>query len=373
MSPRPPLKDQLFNRDKVSYLAGLIGASWDGFDAAAFQRDVCARLDNLELKERINWIAEVLARNLPDDFAAACAIIAAALPPPLDGTVDDGEFGDFIFAPLGAFVARHGLDHADQAFDILEELTQRFSMEWAIRPFLDRWPEAAMARLEGWAVHPSCHVRRLVSEGTRPRLPWGARTSWPPDAALALLDRLYRDRTQYVRRSVANHLNDIAKTDPDLVLARLTRWRDGGEPADAEFDWLCAHALRTLAKAGDARALGFLGYDPDAPLCLERFDLARDQLRIGEMLEFSLTLTADAPCKVIVDYLIWFTKKNGRQAAKTFRVTSCEIRPDAPLCLTKRYRLRGNATTFTLYPGAHRIALQVNGRILGERGFELRA
>ena len=201
------------------------------FDAAGFQGDVMARLPELELKQRITWIAGVLGQHYPGPLPEIAPVLLRALPPPLDPTLKDDDFGDFIFAPLGELVAQRGTEtHPDLALDLLEELTQRFSMEWAIRPLLNRWPDLVLERLQTWAGHPSYHVRRLVSEGTRPRLPWGEGVGLALTDPLPLLDLLHGDPTRYVTRSVANHLNDITKKQPDLVLDCLDRWHKGGQP-----------------------------------------------------------------------------------------------------------------------------------------------
>ena len=167
------LKDQLFNDEKTRYLAGLFAKADAPFDADAFHAKVMSRLLELELKERMTWIADCLQEVVPGELPQVAPVILRALPPPLDPTKTDDDFGDFIFAPLGEWVVAIGLEYPDQSLDLLAEITQRFSMEWAIRPFLNRWPDQVLARMQEWCAHDSYHVRRLVSEGTRPRLPWG--------------------------------------------------------------------------------------------------------------------------------------------------------------------------------------------------------
>jgi len=199
------LKDQLFNAETVAHLGGLFQSA-DVFDATPFVQEVMAGLVPLELKARINWIADVLARHLPRDFGQASDAILSALPPPLDPGLRDDDFGHFIYAPLGVFVENHGLEsHFSRSLEMLEALTQRFSMEFSIRAFLNRWPSQTLAQMQLWLDHDHYHVRRLVSEGTRPRLPWGQNVGLTQDDTLPLLDRLHGDPTRYVTRSVANH------------------------------------------------------------------------------------------------------------------------------------------------------------------------
>ncbi len=366
------LKDQLFHRAKIARLGEELAAAWPDFDAAAFEGRVMARLEALELKARIAWIAECLDETLPSDFDEAAKVIERALPPPLDPTRTDDDFGDFIYAPYGEFAVIRGLeDHRDRALDLLEAVTQRFSMEYAIRPFLNRWPDETFARLESWARHPNYHVRRLVSEGTRPKLPWGAGIRTDPMRPLPLLDILHADPTRYVTRSVANHLNDIAKIDAEAALERLVAWRSAGRQSAAELDWIAAHALRGLVKAGDARALAHLGYDPRAEIDCA-VSITTPDVAMGDMLEFVVTLTAPRETPVLVDWALDFPEGGSRRSPKVFKLKQARVLPGRPLSLTKRHRMRGDATTFRLAPGPHSLAVQVNGRVRARAAFTLR-
>ncbi|WP_407492685.1 DNA alkylation repair protein [Pseudooceanicola sp. MF1-13] len=359
------LKDQLFNAEKVSYLAGLFRAQNPEFDPN-FETRCLSRFPELELKERIAWIAECLVPALPDDFPEAADQITAALPPPLDPTLRDDDFGDFIFCPLGEYAVLRGLeDHPDRALVLLEEVTQRFSMEYAIRHFLKRWPDRTYARLNDWAEHSSYHVRRLVSEGTRPRLPWGAGITTDPAHALPLLDRLHSDPTRFVTRSVANHLNDISKKDAAPVLRALTAWSEAGRQEPKELAWMTKHALRDLVKKGDPQALRLLGYDPGAELGVALSLPATAQ--IGEAVQITTTLTSATDLAVLVDYVMTFARPGGRSRQKVHKLAITNLDAGQPLSLTKRHKLPADATTYSLHPGPHEIAIQVNG-IIRTRG-----
>ncbi|MVO15880.1 hypothetical protein [Parasedimentitalea huanghaiensis] len=366
------LKDQLFNQEKVRYLAGLFAEADPGFDAEQFESRVMEQLLGFELKQRINWIAEMLGEALPGTLPEVAPVLLRALPEPLDPKKTDDDFGDFIFAPLGEFVVAKGLeDHRELALDLLAELTQRFSMEWAVRPFLNRWPVEAMARMQAWTGHDSYHVRRLVSEGTRPRLPWGLAVGLDLPEPLPLLEALHGDATRYVTRSIANHLNDITKKDPDLVLDLLEKWRVDAQQDRRELDWMTAHALRGLVKSGHPRAMEMLGYDPLAKLDA-RLDLKAGAVRIGEALEFSCHLNTAEDLPVLVDYRLHFQRPGGKISAKVFKLKQARVTGGA-LTLKKRHPLKGNASTFTLVPGQHRIELLVNGRVRDDVEFELMA
>ena len=365
------LKDQLFNAGKVRYLAGLFAAAQSDFDAAGFEREVMARLPDLELKARIGWIADRLDAHLPGALPDVAPVVLRAVPPPLDPDLNDDDFGDFIFAPLGELVVRKGLeDHPDLSLDLLEALTQRFSMEWAIRPFLNRWSGPVLARMRDWTAHPNYHVRRLVSEGTRPRLPWGQAVGLALTDPLPLLDRLHADPTRYVTRSVSNHLNDIAKKDPDLAMDQLEDWRGRGLQRPAELDWMTRNALRGLVKAGHPRALAMLGYEPGADLHCTLV-VEGGAVPIGGVLAFSARIEAPRDTPVLVDYRIGFARPDGRQSVRVFKLGQAVARAGVPLVLDKRHRLKGDATTYRLHPGRHRIELQVNGLVRAEAAFDV--
>ncbi|KIC42920.1 hypothetical protein RA27_06230 [Ruegeria sp. ANG-R] len=364
------LKDQLFNAEKVSFLAGLFADADTDFKVDAFVTKVMSRLPELELKERMAWIAECLQDAVPGDLPAVAPVILQALPPPLDPNKTDDDFGDFIFAPLGDWVCAIGQDHPDLALDVLEEVTQRFSMEWAIRPFLNHHPERVMKRMQDWCTHPSYHVRRLVSEGTRPRLPWGQAVGLDLSDPLPLLDRLYSDQTRYVTRSVANHLNDITKKDPDLVLERLRDWGEAGRQDKGELNWMTSHALRGLVKSGHPGAMKALGYDPDADITVEV--QVNGPARIGDALEFDTQLNGPEDQPVLIDYIVHFQRPGGKISPKVHKLKQAELRGGL-LTLSKRHKLKGNATTFKLVPGPHRLEIQVNGRVRAGVDFDLLA
>lgn len=282
------------------------------------------------------------------------------MPPALDPARTDGDFGRFIHALPGILAVRHGLeDHRERALDLLYRATQRFSMEFYIRPFLNRWPEQTLARLEAWAQDENYHVRRLVSEGTRPRLPWARAITLDPLVPLRLLDMLHADRTRYVTRSVANHLNDISKIAPDQVIGRLRGWQDEGRQDAAEMDWITRHALRTAVKRGEAEALALLGYSADAPVSVTlRIDTP--QVKRGDTLRFAVTLRADRACRALVDYRLRFIRPAG-PGEKVFKLKAVSLEPGVPLVLEKAHRLKADASTFTLHPGEHGLTVQVNG------------
>lgn len=371
MEERFSLKDHLFNAETV----GLLGRHFEAagvFKAAPFVAAVMERMPPLELMARIQMMAEVLADYLPADFPAAADAIEAALPPPLDPALSDDDFGHFIYAPLGVYVENHGLEtHRDRSLDALEEITQRFSMEFSIRAFLNRWQDETLERMRDWTHHDHYHVRRLVSEGTRPKLPWGKAIGLDQHLTLPLLDALHADPTRFVTRSVANHLNDITKIDPEAVIARLDDWQTAGAQKPEELAWMRKHALRSLVKAGHAGAMAHLGYNHDVAVDLSQFSITPNRIARGDRATIALTLTTKSDAPLVVDYIVDFVKANGKTAPKVFKIKVLDAKAGKAVSLKKTHVFKDNATTFTLYPGAHQLHLQVNGRIIATQPFTL--
>lgn len=367
------LKDELFNKDRVKWLAALFQTADPAFPASDFVRRVMRKMLSLELKQRIVLIAEELATCLDADFRVAAKQITSALPPPLDPGKTDDDFGDFIIAPLGEYVVRNGLSrtHLKTSLKTLKALTQRFSMEDAIRYFINAFPDQTLAEIEKWSRDRNYHVRRLASEGTRPVLPWSKRIDIDYSIPVRLLDQLHADSTRYVTRSVANHLNDIARTDPKLVVATLKKWKTAKQQSPQELAWMTRHALRGLIKKGDKAALQFLGYRPNPRISIASFAMKSTKIQAGEAIDFSFDLTADRKESLMVDYVIQFVKANGSLAPKVHKLKHLDVAKGETVTLQKKHTLRANATTYTLYPGEHQLSLQINGTAFGRLTFDL--
>ena len=252
----------LLDRDAVDCLAHNISLVHPTFDGKAFQRTALNGLQPLSILQRGHHLARALREHLPKRYEDAIHILIQSLTPPQTATEDLG-LGVFFYLPHVSFVATYGLDpehnggHDPFEISMLAqyELTRRFSAEFSIRPFLIRWPERTLAQLEQWTDDPDPHVRRLCSEGTRPRLPWAIRIPAfikDPRPVLPILESLKDDADLYVRRSVANHIGDIAKDHPSLAFKLCERWLEG---ATKERKWLLRHAVRHPAKKGVKEAL----------------------------------------------------------------------------------------------------------------------
>ncbi len=367
------LKDHLFNREKTEYLGELFAANDSEFSKKAFVSSVMKKLPALELKQRIVLIAEVLESHLPDHFPAAVERMMGSLPPPLDESKTDDDFGDFIFAPLGEFVVRNGLklEHLDLSLQAIREITKRFSMEDSIRAFLREFPNQTLGELTKWTQDPNYHVRRLVSESTRPLLPWSGRIDLPVEVSIDLLDRLHADKTRYVTRSVANHLNDIAKSNPVLVVKTLEKWRDLSRQSAKELEWMTRHSLRTLIKKGEPGALKLLGFRSEPKISVGKLRLTQKRLVPGDTLEFSFDITAERDESLVIDYAIDFVKAAGKRSSKVFKAAKIDLKKGQTTKIRKRHKLLANATTFRLYGGEHFLSVQINGQVVAKIAFEL--
>lgn len=348
------------------------------FDRVAFAERINPRLPALELKARAMLVADVLEAVLPADFEVAAALLERALTPVADDdaptshprATDVGLRG-WILWPVGEFAARRGIAHPERALQLMHAITQRFTAEFAIRPLIVAHPALVFRTLERWTRDPSEHVRRLVSEGTRPRLPWGLQlkasiidpsTSWP------LLEALIDDPSEYVRRSVANHLNDIAKDHPSMMLDFTERMLEG---ASKERRALLKHATRTLVKKGDPRALRLWGvgapFDGTASL-----SVAPAIVAVGDTVTLSLELRSNATeaQRLAIDYLVHHRRKNGESAPKVFKGWVTTLPPHATLCLTRRHSMK-LITTRRYYAGDHVVDIQANGAVIATATFRL--
>lgn len=371
-----PFKDRI-SPALVRTIAQHVQRVWPDFAATRFRRRAVAGLAALELKQRVVHVADALAEHLPADFGRAADLLEATLAP---ARADDdlralvaGENGlaGWPVWPLTTFVERHGLADPERSLAALHAMTQRHTAEFALRPFLIEHRRRTMQALRRWAQDPSPHVRRLVSEGSRPRLPWGVRLDHlvrDPSPTLPLLRRLQDDGSAYVRRSVANHLNDIAKDHPQVVAEWLERHLvDAGSERRA----LLRHASRTLVKRGDRRVLAAFGYGERwrgaATLQVTPPRVARG----GEMeLQVTLRSALRRSQSLLVDYVVHHVRAGGRTSARTWKLCRVELTPGACVVRRRRHSWRP-VTTRRDRPGRHDVELLVNGEVVASTSFEL--
>jgi 3-methyladenine DNA glycosylase AlkC len=371
MRPMPEPFKNLLNRDVIAAIGGQLAAHAPGFDRAAFEAAAGAGLEALELKARAAQITRALEAYLPQDFAAACDAMLAALHPEtgVSALPSDGRgLRGWAVMPLSEYVAARGLGDFDRSMRVLGQMTKRFSAEFAVRPFLRADPNRALGFLMQWAADPDPSLRRVASEGSRPRLPWGIRLEAfiaDPAPLVLLLTRLRDDPSGIVRRSVANSLNDIAKDHPDLVAALARDWLRDAPPQRVQ---LVRHACRTLVKRGHAPTLAALGFG--AAAVEANLTVRTPVVRFGEALVFRLDLRGAAAQRLVIDYAIHHRKANGGTTAKVFKWRVVELAEGAALSLERRHPIRA-ITTRRYCDGAHRVEALVNGRPVAAAAFEL--
>ncbi|MFY9511832.1 MAG: DNA alkylation repair protein [Rubrivivax sp.] len=359
-----PFKN-LLNRGGIEATATRLHAAWPAFDTQRFVQLAADGLDGLEMKARALQICSALESTLPTHFEQAATVLEHTL------RGDDALEGWMLW-PVGEFVARRGLATPARGLQVLHALTQRFTAEFAIRPFLVEHPQLTLATLARWAHDGSEHVRRLVSEGSRPRLPWGLRLKAlvdDPQPTLPLLLALQDDPSAYVRRSVANHLNDIAKDHPGLVAEWLETHLPGAAP---ERRRLLRHASRTLIKQGDRRVLAAWGLGK--PLRgTAVLVIAPKRIVLGDTLTLELQLISSSPRpqKLAVDYAVHHVKADGGSSAKVFKGWTTELPPHGTLQLSKRHAVKP-ITTRRYHAGHHAVDVQVNGQVVASAGFTLK-
>jgi len=364
---------EYLNKKAIQKLGEAVQGEYSVFDKETFVAEAAQDLDQYTLTQRGEKIAEALHQHLPPTFDQAAVILLQSMGPTLDEAVFENN-AVFFYLPHSCFLKNYGLAPTDfdRSMQLMCALTQRFTAEYAIRPFLQKYPSKMLLQLQAWVQSPNQHIRRLVSEGTRPRLPWASRLSIFDDdyqAILQLLGQLRNDPERYVQRSVANHLNDLTKDRKALVLRTLKKWQQSPTPT---IEWITKHALRTLVKKGDQAALQLLGYSPNPKVQLRDFCINKEAVGLGEdfVFTFSIHSTAEEAQKLMIDYKIHFQKANGKRSPKVFKFKKLELAAQATQELRKKIVFRPLSTR-KLYAGKHAVEIQVNGQVLATKEFVL--
>lgn len=361
------LKDA-YNREYIIKLASDLQAVYPPFRSNDFVESVMDETwDNLELKGRMRQITLNLGKFLPDDYATAIGIIDKVI----------SGYGDWLTG-FGAmsfpdFIEIFGQDEAlwDTSIAALERYTEHASAEFAVRPFIINHEEKMMAQMYAWTKSNNEHVRRLASEGCRPALPWAQalpKFKKDPTPILPILEQLKADPDAYVRKSVANNLNDISKTHPDLVAKIAKEWLGKNE----HTDWVVKHACRTLLKKGNRDVLALFGFEDANAVVADHFAIDAPTIAIGDSFNFSFTITAKKSTKVRLEYAIDFAKSNNKQSRKIFQISELSMKANETKTYTKNHSF-ANLSTRKHYPGPHLISLIVNGQEKGALEFELKS
>ncbi len=337
-----------------------------GFNNKTFMKTVYGQdFENKEWKERMQAITFSLNTVLDADYTKANKQLIQIV----DAFKQQGGGGiAHIFLP--DYIAQYGINHFKDAVKALEHTTQFISCEFAVRPFLLQYPDAMLQQMIKWSAHKSHAVRRLASEGARPRLPWAMALpayKKDPQPLLPLLENLITDTHEWVRLSVANHLNDISKDHPGVFLQIAAKWKGKTK----EIDAIIKHASRTLLKAGNPEILQLFNLD-DAGLALSKFKVVTPEIKVGEYLTFEFTVTnTNAVAKHLrLEYAIYYQKSKGHLTKKVYKISERSLQPGEKLSIIRRQSFKP-ITTRVFHKGLHKVAVIVNGKESGAKAFQL--
>jgi len=350
------LKDW-FNPAFLADLGESLSDACPGFDAPGFAARAARDLETQSLTQRMTATVQAARDHLPGEFRSAVEILKRVAP---------AYRGQFAGMFMCEYVATYGQDDRDYALSALAELTRSFSAEFAVRHFLKADFDHTIEVMAGWAADPDPAVRRLASEGSRPRLPWSfnlTRLIEDPSPVRPILDRLCRDPDASVRKSVANHLNDISKDHSGLMLDWVSDW----DLSDERSAWIAKHAARSLIKRGDPRAFALFGFEAAPDVTIEDFEIRPGSVAVGEdvTVSFALVSGSDRDQKLAIDYAVDYVKKSGKTRPKVFKLKELVLGPGERRALTQRHSFV-DRTIRTHHAGDHRFALVVNGRTMAE-------
>ena len=339
-----------------------------GMDKKHFIKQIFdGQWESKELKQRMRHIATVLKEHLPGNYKKNVSVIIQII----QQLKNNGTKGGFEYLLFPDFIEQFGLDDLDTSLKAMEKITQFISCEFAIRPFLLKYPDEVMLQMQQWSKHSSPHVRRFSSEGCRPRLPWAMaipQLKKDPSPILPILENLKNDSSLFVRKSVANNLNDISKDNPGVVIELAKKWKG----KTAETDWIIKHGCRTLLKKADDKIYKIFGLNSSSACTIINLKLDKARIKIGEQLGFSfhLKLATQEACKLRIEYLVYYIKANGNQTKKLFKLTENNFHPGIIYPFKRHQRLQ-DFTTRKHYPGKHKIGIIINGKELAVKEFML--
>lgn len=357
------LKDELFNRETVTILSNVIKTVYISFDEKQFIKDVLSEFKNLELMDRIHWISMMLKKHLPVSYVDSLTILKNSL-------INIKSESMFAFAAFPDFVKDNGckIENLELSLDMLGEFTKMFSAEFAIREFINMFPNETYARMLEWSKSDNVHIRRLSSEGLRPKLPWAKGINFDTVKGALPLNNLYYDKERYVTRSVANHLNDLSKIDPALVLKTLSNWKKSNKQNEKEMNYIINHSLRTLVKKGHKDTLEFLGYNTIPKVLVNNLEIKNTKISIGESIYFSFDIKALEDELLVVDYIVEYPKAKNRKSKKVFKIKKVFLSKNESITISKKQAFKV-MTTKKLYTGDYSLSIMVNGKEYGNAKF----
>jgi len=367
-SERKAFKDW-FDKTAAAAMADQIGAVYKEFDNASFKRSALKKIEVLEFNDRVKQFSDALQQTLPASYPEAIGIIVESLPEEVSAaSVTDG----YLQWPIGQFIADYGTDHFKQSIHAMTELTQRFSSEFAVRPYVEKYPDQTFAYLQKQTSHPSEHVRRWCSEGTRTRLPWGNKLNdliADPGPVFPILEALLDDESLYVRKSVANNLNDLSKDHPELVLKKCRSWKRKNNP---HRDWIIKQGLRGLIKLGDPTALELTGFSKPEKVTAE-LKVSPNVIKVGEavMMNAVVENNSKKSQSLMIDYVVHYVRKNNVVNEKVFKWKTLDVEAGGTATVKKSHPMK-ETTIRALYKGSHKVDVQVNGVRLASGKFTLK-
>ncbi|MFC9118910.1 DNA alkylation repair protein [Streptomyces sp. NPDC057067] len=364
-----PFADELISRHTVHSLTHAIRAAAPDATLSALHA-ATREIGPLPLRQRADLLRDALLTDLPGDYVTLARTVRTARD-------NAPQFTGWLIWPVTSAVATRAVQEGetgsfDDAMALLAELTGRLSSEFAIRTLLRADLGRALNTIvSDWTGSADPDVRRLASEGTRPYLPWAVRVPQilaRPGVTVPIVDALYRDESEYVRRSVANHLNDLSRDHPEVVVDTARRWLDS---PDATTERLVRHGLRTLIKRGHLGALELLGFGA-AVLDLDGPRLDREVVPLGGSVRLTASIrnAGTSAARLTIDYVVYHRKANGGRTGKTFKLATRTLAPDEQIEVTREHSFRP-ITTRRYYPGRHAISLQINGVESDRSEFEL--
>jgi 3-methyladenine DNA glycosylase AlkC len=360
----PKALKHLLNVDVVKKISMALKRSYSSFNQKKFE-SFTDELQQLELKERVLLITRHLKENLPSDYTKALVILIDSM--------EEGDLKGFELWPYSEYISQFGLDHFDESMKAMYILTQRFTSEFAVRNFVIKDHKRVLKYFNKWINDKNVHVRRWISEGTRPLLPWAQKIPlfvMDPLHTLLLLDKLKFDPDLYVRKSVANHLNDISKNHPQVVIEMLRLWRkDVPSEHEEKLNWITRHSLRTLIKKGEPASFKLLGVNNNPEIKVTKLVLNQKKFRLHETLAFSFEVESLRKQKLIIDYSLGFQKANGKMVDKVFKLKTVEMEDGDKARLSKKHSLKP-ITTMKYYSGVHALKIQINGIVVKELEFD---
>lgn len=356
----PELLKNMYNHESLYKVAVAIQSVYNSFKVDEFIKSTMDETwNNLELKARCRNISMSLGMYLPEDYKEALSILEKSV---------TGFYFAFFFPD---FVEVYGQDDInwDLSISALERNTEYWSSEFAVRAFIIKDEERMMAQMRKWSKHKNEHIRRLASEGCRPQLPWGQAISKfkkDPTPVLPILEQLKTDTSTYVQKSVANNLNDISKTHPDLVISIAKDWYGKNKSTN----WIVKHGCRTLLKKGNRDVLALFGYDDTTSINIQDFTLETTSISIGENLTFSFKILAKKATKTRLEYGIDYVKSNGKRNKKIFKISEVSLKENEKKSYMKKHSF-ADVSVRKHYPGIHSITIIINGVEKGKLDFEL--